>query len=136
MVTETDLALGDGRTLHVYDTGTGDGTTGLAVFWQHGTPSTDALGIGRFAVMGDSGGGPHALACAAVMPGGSWPRSACRGRPCSALKAWTGSRARRGLRCMLMDGHRGRPGPGNRPGRDSGRRPGLRHPLGPVTPGR
>ena len=75
MVTETDLALGDGRTLHVYDTGTGDGTSGLAVFWQHGTPSTgappeplfaaaadvasiaDALGIDRFAVMGDSGGG-------------------------------------------------------------------------------
>jgi hypothetical protein len=24
VVTETDLALGDGRTLHVYDTGTGD----------------------------------------------------------------------------------------------------------------
>ena len=116
MVTETDLALGNGRTLHVYDTGTGDGTAGLAVFWQHGAPSTgappeplfvaaaergihwvshdrpgyggstphpgrdvasaatdvasiaDALGIGRFAVMGDSGGGPHALACAAILP--------------------------------------------------------------------
>jgi pimeloyl-ACP methyl ester carboxylesterase len=113
----TDLALGDGRTLHVYDTGTGDGTTGLAVFWQHGTPSTgappeplfaaaaergirwvshdrpgyggstprpgrdvastaddvasiaDALGIDRFAVMGASGGAPHALACAAILPG-------------------------------------------------------------------
>jgi pimeloyl-ACP methyl ester carboxylesterase len=29
----------------------------------------DALGIGQFAVMGHSGGGPHALACAALLPG-------------------------------------------------------------------
>jgi pimeloyl-ACP methyl ester carboxylesterase len=28
----------------------------------------DALGVGRFAVMGASGGGPHALACAALVP--------------------------------------------------------------------
>ena len=29
----------------------------------------DAVGIDRFAVMGDSGGGAHALACAAALPG-------------------------------------------------------------------
>jgi pimeloyl-ACP methyl ester carboxylesterase len=29
----------------------------------------DAFGIDRFAVMGASGGGPHALACAALLPG-------------------------------------------------------------------
>ena len=28
----------------------------------------DALGIDRFAVMGHSGGGPHALACGALLP--------------------------------------------------------------------
>jgi pimeloyl-ACP methyl ester carboxylesterase len=28
----------------------------------------DALGVGRFAVMGASGGGPHALACGALLP--------------------------------------------------------------------
>lgn len=33
------------------------------------TTITDALGISRFAVWGHSGGGPHALACAALLPG-------------------------------------------------------------------
>lgn len=115
MVTETECALSDGRTLHVYDAGAGDPGTDLAVFWHHGTPNTgappeplfpaaarngirwvsydrpsyggstphpgrdvasaaadvaqvaDALGIGAFAVMGSSGGGPHALACSALL---------------------------------------------------------------------
>ncbi|MEU0794359.1 alpha/beta fold hydrolase [Amycolatopsis sp. NPDC005961] len=39
MVTETDLTLPDGRTLHVYDTG---GPTRLTVFWHHGTPNLGA----------------------------------------------------------------------------------------------
>jgi len=55
VVTETDLALGDGRTLHVYDTGTGDGTAGLAVFWQHGTPSTGAPPEPLFAAAAERG---------------------------------------------------------------------------------
>jgi pimeloyl-ACP methyl ester carboxylesterase len=115
-VTETDLDLGDGRTLRVYDTGTGSGEDRLVVYWHHGTPNigtppeplraaserlgirwvshdrpgyggstrvlgrdvasvagdvalvADALGVEHFAVMGHSGGGPHALACAALLP--------------------------------------------------------------------
>lgn len=115
-MTETDLELGDGRTLHVYDTSTGDAGDQLAVFWHHGTPNigappeplfaaaarlgirwlsydrpgyggstpdpdrdvasaaavvsriAEALGIDRFAVVGHSGGGPHALACGALLP--------------------------------------------------------------------
>ncbi len=114
MITETDIKLGDGRVLHVYDTGGGE--RDLTVFWHHGTPNigsppaplfpaserlgirwvsydrpsyggstprpgrdvglaaeyvqavADALGIGRFAVLGHSGGGPHALACGALLP--------------------------------------------------------------------
>jgi pimeloyl-ACP methyl ester carboxylesterase len=113
MVTETDIELPDGRTLHAYSSGSG----GLTVMWHHGTPNigappeplfdaaaragirwvsydrpgyggstahpgrnvasaaadvasiADALGIGQFAVLGHSGGGPHALACAALLPG-------------------------------------------------------------------
>lgn len=124
-VTERDVALGDGRTLHVYDTAhdtddeTGEAADGAprpVVFWHHGTPNTgeppvplfaaaerlglrwvsydrpayggsgrrqgrdvasaagdlvavaDALRVARFAVMGHSGGGTHALACGALLP--------------------------------------------------------------------
>ncbi|WP_410656357.1 alpha/beta fold hydrolase [Amycolatopsis sp. lyj-112] len=112
MVNESDVDLGDGTTLHTYDTG----GNGPVVFWHHGTPNigappvplfaasdrlglrwvsydrpsyggstprpgrdvasaasdvakiADALEIERFAVFGHSGGGPHALACAALLP--------------------------------------------------------------------
>ncbi|WP_436775266.1 alpha/beta fold hydrolase [Yinghuangia sp. YIM S09857] len=114
-IDEIDLTTGDGRVLHVYDTGADPGADLLAVFWHHGTPNigppprplfpaavrhrirwvghdrpgyggstalpgrdvasaasdiavvADALGIDRFAVMGHSGGSPHALACAALL---------------------------------------------------------------------
>jgi pimeloyl-ACP methyl ester carboxylesterase len=113
VLTENDLRLHDGRTLHYYDTGV---KSDLAVFWHHGTPNlgapprplfagaerlgmrwvsydrpgyggstplpgrgvssaaecavavADALGIERFAVVGHSGGGTHALACAGLLP--------------------------------------------------------------------
>ena len=123
MVTEAEIRLAGGRTLHAYDTRP-DGIAGrpgpadpaATVFWLHGSPNigsppeplfaaaaanglhwvsydrpgyggsgphdgrtvasaaadvaaiADALGIGRFAVLGHSGGGPHALACAALLP--------------------------------------------------------------------
>jgi pimeloyl-ACP methyl ester carboxylesterase len=41
VIIEADLELGDGRTLHFYDTVDGDGDR-LAVFWHHGTPNIGA----------------------------------------------------------------------------------------------
>ena len=116
MLTESDLELADGRTLHCYDTREDESDNRVVVFWHHGTPNVgsppeplfpaaaenglrwvsydrpayggsspnpgrdiasaaadvaaiaDALGVGRFAVLGHSGGGPHALACGALLP--------------------------------------------------------------------
>jgi pimeloyl-ACP methyl ester carboxylesterase len=110
VLTEIDVAVKDGRTLRVHDSGA---AAALTVFWHHGTPQTglppdplldtpgvrwigydrpayggstrlpgrdaasaaadvaaiaDALDIERFAVVGSSGGGPPALACAALLP--------------------------------------------------------------------
>jgi pimeloyl-ACP methyl ester carboxylesterase len=42
VVTETDIELSDGRTLHCYDTAAGDADAQLAVFWHHGTPNLGA----------------------------------------------------------------------------------------------
>jgi len=116
VITEADVELSDGRTLHYYDTREDESDSRVAVFWHHGTPNVgsppeplfsaaaanglrwvsydrpayggstanpgrdiasaaadvaaiaDALGIDRFAVVGHSGGGAHALACAALRP--------------------------------------------------------------------
>jgi hypothetical protein len=42
VVTETDLGLGDGRVLRVYDAVADAGAARLAVFWHHGTPNLGA----------------------------------------------------------------------------------------------
>jgi pimeloyl-ACP methyl ester carboxylesterase len=42
VVTETDIELSDGRTLHCYDTATDGADAQLAVVWHHGTPNVGA----------------------------------------------------------------------------------------------
>ena len=112
-MSERDVELRDGRTLHIYDEGDPDG---FVVFEHHGTPGSgisfppdlelarerglrviaydragyggstakpgrsvadiaqdaedvlDALGVDRFASLGGSGGAPHSLALAALLP--------------------------------------------------------------------
>src|ERR1700729_2814854 len=54
MVTEADLKLADGRTLHFYDTGSDDAGR-LAVFWHHGTPNTGAPPEPLFAAAAENG---------------------------------------------------------------------------------
>jgi pimeloyl-ACP methyl ester carboxylesterase len=114
-MSEFDLTLPEGRTLHVYASDD-EPSDRLTVFWHHGTPNigappepllptaerlgmrwvsydrpgyggssfdpgrniasaaadvsaiADALDVGRFAVMGHSGGAVHALACGALLP--------------------------------------------------------------------
>ena len=46
-------------------------------------------GIDRFAVLGDSGGGPHALACAAVLPGRVLA-TVCMAGPADGLDSFAG----------------------------------------------
>jgi hypothetical protein len=38
VIKEADLKLGDGRTLHCYDSG--EAGARLTVFWHHGSPNT------------------------------------------------------------------------------------------------
>jgi len=114
-ITERDIDLPGGRTVHVYDSGDGGDTSTPTIYWHHGSPQVgvppeplvaaargrkvrwlshdrpgyggsspqqgrsvasvaadvayiaDTVGVDRFAVMGQSGGGPHALACAGML---------------------------------------------------------------------
>ena len=150
MVTEADIRLAGGRTLHAYDvradgiaSSPSDPGSPVAVFWLHGSPNigsppeplfavakanglhwvsydrpgyggsgpddgrtvasaaadvaaiADALGLGRFAVLGHSGGGPYALACAALLPERVIAAVSVSGPARSARTGWTGSRAGR-----------------------------------------
>ena len=84
MVNELDLKLGDGRTLHVYDTGGDEGDARLAVLWHHGTPN-----IGSPSCASLPNGRATRVALGVVRPTriwwldarpGSGPRLSCRPR--------------------------------------------------------
>jgi pimeloyl-ACP methyl ester carboxylesterase len=63
----------------------------------------DTLGLDRFAVMGASGGGPHALACAALLPERVWAAVTIAGiAPYTGGDEWfAGMQAPGGLRSAL-----------------------------------
>ena len=106
MVTEADIRLADGRTLHAYDTradGTGAPGSPVAVFWLHGSPNVGSPPEPLFAAAeanglrwvsydrpGYGGSDPDDGRTVAPPPP-MWPRSrtpsASAGSPCSAIPA-------------------------------------------------
>ena len=140
MVTDADIELAGGRTLHYYDTREDESDTRVPVFWHHGTPNVgsppeplfpaaagiglrwvsydrpayggsspnpgrdiasavadvaavaDALGIGRFAAVGHSGGGRTPWPAGRSCPNASSPWSACPRQLRSTPRDLTGSR--------------------------------------------
>jgi hypothetical protein len=55
VVTEADLELTDGRTLHYYDTREDGSYAHVAVFWHHGTPNVGSPPEPLFPAAADSG---------------------------------------------------------------------------------
>ena len=96
-VVETDLELGDGRTLHAYDTSANGADDRLAVFWHHGSlnvgappeplfPAAEQLGI-RWVSYDRPGYGDLLRART-----GTWRRRPATPPPSPTLWASTGSR--------------------------------------------
>ena len=93
-MTETELARGL-RTIHFARPGYGQSTprAGRSVADVAGDVAEilDALGAETFITWGASGGGPHALACAALLPGRCLAAASSRRRcPAATRRAWTG----------------------------------------------
>jgi hypothetical protein len=72
VVTEADLELSDGRTLHCYDTREDESDARVAIFWHHGTPNV--------------GSPPEPLFPAAAENGLRW---VCYDRPPMAVRVRT-----------------------------------------------